>query len=192
MKPAPSFRISNAPRYQCRLTLAERLQLSGDRGWRPASADDLARLCSDDGDVSVIGLPQHLLKRWWRMAESDEIATGFPGYAREVVEYFRYKNWNLPPVPILEAVAADGKPDEALVPSHPTRFSNGVATLFAAINLADENSAIALGAEFARIRVVLEPGEGLMFPPRNIFWNHSALDDSNLAFTLLIGSLLPK
>ena len=64
----------------------------------------------------------------------------------------------------MSVVAAGGKRDEALVPSHPMRFAEGVGTLIAAINLDDENAAIAVGTETAKIRVILEPGEGLTFP----------------------------
>jgi len=75
------------------------------------------------------------------------------------------------------------------VPSHPMRFAEGVGTLIAAINLDDENAAIAVGTETAKIRVILEPGEGLTFPASGLLWNRSVLGDSDLAVTLLIGSL---
>jgi len=37
--------------------------------------------------------------------------------------------------------------------------------------------------------VILEPGEGLTFPASGLLWNRSVLGDSDLAVTLLIGSL---
>jgi hypothetical protein len=37
--------------------------------------------------------------------------------------------------------------------------------------------------------VILEPGEGLTFPAAGVLWNRSVLGDSDLAVTLLIGSL---
>jgi hypothetical protein len=184
------FRICNAARYQGRMTLAERIQVFEATGWRAANADELAAMCADEGDVSVIGIPRHLLKRWWGMAESKDTAAEFKSYSLEIAQYFQYKNWSIPTVNVLmSVVAAGGKRDEALVPSHPMRFAEGVGTLIAAINLDDENAAIAVGTESAKIRVILEPGEGLTFPASGVLWNRSVLGDSDLAVTLLIGSL---
>jgi hypothetical protein len=190
--PAPdSVKIGHAPRYQGRLTLAERLQVFRSKGWRPATANELPAMCADDGgDLSIIGIPGHLLKRWWSLAETDVLTTGFGGYGREIAEYFEYKNWFTRPANLLmEVVASGGKHDRALVPSNPMRFSNGVGTMVACINLDDENAAIALKAESGRIRIILEPGEGLLFPERSVLWNRSRLGNSDLAVTLLIGSL---
>jgi hypothetical protein len=169
------------------------MQVLRDSGWQQASADELASLCADHGDLSVIGLPHYLMNLWWLLVETGDTDTEFRSYGLEVAKFFQYKEWPIPRTSLLlEAVAAGGKRDKKLVPSHPMRFGGGVGTLFAAINLGDENAAIALDAEFAQIRVILEPGEGIIFPPRNIFWNRSVLDDSELAFTLLIGSLSPE
>ena len=186
------MKIRHAPRYQSRLTLAERVQVFDSAEWPPASADEVAAMCADDGDVSVVAIPRHLLKRWWSLAESDRITTGFEGYAREIAEYFEYKNWILPATPLMEVVGSDGRRDRALVPSHPMRFANGVGALFACINLGDENAAIALDAGSARIRVVLEPGEGVMLPASSVLWNRAAVGSSGVAVTLLIGELLPQ
>ena len=172
------------------MTLAERIQVFEVSGWRSADADELAAICADNGDVSVISIPRHLLKRWWGMAESKDTAAEFKSYSLEIGQYFQYKNWSIPTVNILmSVVAAGGKRDEALVPSHPMRFAEGVGTLIAAINLDDENAAIAVGTETGKIRVILEPGEGLTFPASGVLWNRSVLGDSALAVTLLIGSL---
>jgi hypothetical protein len=184
------FRICNAARYQGRMTLAERIQVFEATGWRAANADELAAMCADEGDVSAIGIPRHLLKRWWGMAESKDTAAEFKSYSFEIAQYFQYKQWSIPTVNVLmSVVAAGGKCDEALVPSHPMRFAEGVGTLTAAINLDDENAAIAVGTETGKIRVILEPGEGLTFPASGLLWNRSVLGDSDLAVTLLIGSL---
>src|SRR5271170_6275180 len=86
-----SVKICQAPRYQGRLTLAERVQIRNSTGWRAVNAKELAAICADDGDVSIIGIPRHLLKRWWSLAEADDVA-GFEGYARELAEYLSYKN----------------------------------------------------------------------------------------------------
>ena len=68
------------------------------------------------------------------------------------------------------------------------RFGGGVVgTMVACINLDDENAAVALKADSGRIRMILEPGEGLMFPERGVLWNRSQLGNSDLAVTLLIG-----
>jgi len=184
-------KISYAPRYQGRLTLAERLQIRVSTGWRTVNAKELAAICADDGDVSIIGIPQHLLKRWWSMAETDDV-TGFEGYARELVEYFAYKNWSLPATPLMEVLASVGRRDKRLVPSNPMRFGSGVGTLIACINLDDENAAIALKAEPGRIRIILEPGEGLLMPSAGVLFNRSTLGSSDLAVTLLIGELAPQ
>jgi hypothetical protein len=149
-------------------------------------------MCADDGDVAIIGIPQHLLKRWWSLAESDHIDAGFGSYAREVADYFEYKNWVLPANVLMEVVASGAKRNKRLIPSHPMRFANGVGTLFACIHLGDENAAFALKAESARIRIILEPGEGLMMPASGVLWNRSPLGNSDLAVTLLIGELLPQ
>ena len=69
------------------------------------------------------------------------------------------------------------------------RFAEGLGTLMAAINLDDEKAAIAVGTETGKIRVILDPGEGLTFPASVVLWNRSVLGDSDLAVTLLIGSL---
>ena len=99
-------------------------------------------MCADDGDVSVIGIPRHLLKRWWDMAERHATDAEFKSYSLKIAQYFQYKNWSIPTVNVLmSVVAAGGKRDEALVPSHPMRFAEGVGTLNAAINLDDENAA---------------------------------------------------
>jgi len=172
------------------MTLAERIQVFEVSGWRSANANELATMFADDGDVSVIGIPRHLLKRWWGMAESKDTAAEFKSYSLEIGQYFQYKNWSIPTVNVLmSVVAAGGARDEALVPSHPMRFAEGVGTLIAAINLDDENAAIAVGTETGKIRVILEPGEGLTFPASGLLWNRSVLGDSDLAVTLLIGSL---
>ncbi|HMD04235.1 MAG TPA: hypothetical protein VKG68_03105 [Candidatus Binatus sp.] len=172
------------------MTLAERLQVFEAGGWRSTDADELATMCDDNGDLSVIGIPRHLLKRWWDMAERDATDAEFKSYSLEIAQYFQYKNWSIPTVNVLmSVVAAGGKRDEALVPSHPMRFAEGVGTLIAAINLDDENAVIAAGTESAKIRVILEPGEGLTFPASGVLWNRSVLGDSDLAVTLLIGSL---
>ena len=185
------MKIRYAPRYQGRLTLAERLQIRVSTGWRTVNAKELATICADDGDVSIIGIPQHLLKRWWSMAETDDV-TGFEGYARELVEYFAYKNWSLPATPLMEVLASVGRRDKRLVPSNPMRFGSGVGTLIACINLDDENAAIALKAELGRIRIILEPGEGLLMPSAGVLFNRSTLGNSDLAVTLLIGELAPQ
>jgi len=147
---------------------------------------------ADDGDVSIIGIPRHLLKRWWSLAESDHIDKGFEGYAREIAEYFAYKNWSLPATPLMEVVASGGKRDKRLVPSNPMRFCCGVGKLFACINLDDENAAIALKAELGRIRIILEPGEGLLMPSAGVLFIRSTIGNSDLAVTLLIGELAPQ
>jgi hypothetical protein len=182
-------KIYHAPRYQGRLTLAKRAQVFRSKGWRPATANELAAICADDGDVSIIGIPQHLLKRWWSLAETDDLTTGFEGYAREIAEYLAYKNWIVRANLLMTVVASGGKRDKALIPSNPMRFGTGVGTLIACINLDDENAAIALKAESGRIRIILEPGEGMMLPESGVLWNRSALGNSDLAVTLLIGSL---
>ena len=172
------------------MTLAERIQVFEVIGWRLAHADELAAICADHGDLSVIGIPRRLLKRWWDMAERDATDAEFKSYSLEIAQYFQYKNWSIPTVNVLmSVVAAGGKGDEALMPSHPMRFAEGVGTLIAAINLDDENAVIAAGTESAKIRVILEPGEGLTFPASGVLWNRSVLGDSDLAVTLLIGSL---
>jgi hypothetical protein len=182
-------KIRNAPRYQSRLTLAERVQTFDSGVWRVANAGELAAICADDGDLTVIGIPRHLLKRWWSLADREQIAAGFDGYAREVAEYFKYKSWELPATPLMEVVASGGKHDEAIVSSHEMRFSSGVGTLNACISLGDENAAIALDGGSGRIRVILEPGEGLMLPAGGVLWNRSTVGSSEFAVTLLIGSL---
>jgi len=172
------------------MTLAERIQFFEVSGWRSADTDELAAMCADNGDVSVIGIPRHLLKRWWDMAERHATDAEFKTYSLEIAQYFQYKHWSLPTVNVLmSVVAAGGQRDEALVPSHPMRFAEGVGTLIAAINLDDESAAIALGPETGKIRVILEPGEGLTFPASGVPWNRSILGNSDLAVTLLIGSL---
>jgi hypothetical protein len=160
--------------------------------WRVANAGELAAMCADDGDLTVIGIPLRLLKRWWSIAEADQITAGFDGYAREVADYFKYKNWILPAPTLVEVVAGGGKRDRPLVPSNPMQFANGVGTLRALINLGEETAGIALGAEPAQIRVILEPGEGLMMPAGGVLWNRSTLGSSELAVTLLIGELTPQ
>jgi hypothetical protein len=184
-------KICYAPRYQGRLTLAERLQIRVSTGWRTVNAKELAAICADDGDLSIIGIPRHLLKRWWSLFETDD-ATGFEGYARELAEYLFYKNWVASATLLMEVVASGGKHDKRLVPSNPMRFGCGVGKLFACINLDDENAAIALKAEQGRIRVILEPGEGLLMPSAGVLFNRSTLGSSELAVTLMIGELLPQ
>ena len=184
------MKICQAPRYQGRLTLAKRLQVFRSKGWRPANANELAAMCADDGDVSIIGTPGHLLKRWWSLAETDDFTTGFEHYAREMAEYLAYKNWRVSANLLMTVVASGGGRDKALIPSTPMQFGKGaVGTLIACVNLDDENAAVALKAESGRIRIILEPGEGLMLPESGVLWNRSKLGDSDLAVTLLIGSL---
>lgn len=167
------------------------MQVFDSAAWRPASADELAAMCADDGDLSVIGIPRRLLKRWWTLAESgdDALAQGFGGFGREIAEYFEYKNWRWPVVALMDVVGSDGQRDGALISSRPMRFSSGVGTLLACINLDDKDLAIAVGSESARIRIILEPGEGLIMPAGGVLWNRSALRNSDLSVTLLIGSL---
>jgi hypothetical protein len=180
-------KICQAPRYQGQLTLAERLQVLRSKGWKAATANELEAMCADDGDLSIIGIPGHLLKRWWSLAETGDLTTGFEHYAREMVEYLTYKNWIEPGPFLMTVVASGGKHDRRLVPSNPMRLGGGaVGTLITCINLDDENAAIAIKAESGRIRIFLEPGEGLMFPEHGVLWNRSKLGNSDLAVTLLI------
>jgi hypothetical protein len=186
-------KICQAPRYQGRLPLAKRLQVFRSKGWRPATANELAAMCADDGDISIIGIPGHLLKRWWSLAETDDFTTGFEHYAREMAEYLVYKEWVVSAPLLMTVVASGGNHDRALVKSNPMRFGNGVVgMMIACINLDDESAAVALEAESGRIRIVLEPGEGLMFPERGVLWNRSKLGNSDLAVTLLIGEVLTE
>lgn len=191
-----ALRICNAPRYQSPLTLAQRLQIDSN-GWRLPTAEELAAICPRDGepgDVSVIAIPRHLLKQWWKLAEASDgdptqVAAGFKGYAREVAAYFEYKSWTLPPDAVMEVLVSDTERESASQPSQATGFSGGVGKLLACINLGDQSLAIALGAENARIRVMLEPGEGLMLPASGALWNLSTRDNTDPAITLLIGLL---
>ena len=230
MKPSSYYRIGHAARYQSRLTLGERLQVFDSTGWRPASASELAAASSDNGtplrtEVAVIAIPKHLLKRWWSLAEAGDgnltdISAGFENYAREVAEYFNYKNWMLPADAVMEVVVSDGERNPAevdgvttlgLQSSRATRFSAGVGTTLACINLGDANAAIVLGAgssgqagdqageeanpcaeKLARIRVILEPGEGVMLPAGGILWNRSTLGTADVDVLLLIGLLSRK
>jgi hypothetical protein len=185
-------KICHAPRYQGRLTLAKRLQVFRSKGWRPATANELAELCADDGDLSIIGIPGHLLKRWWSLAEADDFTTGFEHYARDMAEYLTYKNWIEPGHFLMMVLASGVKHDRALVPSSPMRFGDAVGTMLACINLDDENAAVAVKADSGRIRIILEPGEGLMFPERGVLWNRSKLGNSDLAVTMLIGLVSPQ
>jgi hypothetical protein len=185
-------KICHAPRYQGRLTLAKRLQVFRSKGWRAATANELAAMCADDGDLSIIGIPGHLLKRWWSLAEADDFTTGFEHYARDMAEYLTYKNWIEPGHLLMTVVASGGKHDRAPVLSNPMRFGVAVGTMIACINLDDENAAIAVKADSGRIRIILEPGEGLMFPERGVLWNRSKLGNSDLAVTLLIGLVSPQ
>jgi hypothetical protein len=185
-------KIGHAPRYQGRLTLAERLQVFRSKGWRQATANELPAMCADDGgDLSIIGIPGHLLKRWWSLAEAEDFTPGFEGYAREMVEYLTYKNWIEPGHFLMTVVASGGNHDRALVPSNSMQFGGGaVGAMVACINLDDEKAAIAFKPESGRNRVILDPGEGLLFPERCVLWNRSKLGNSELAVTLLIGSFL--
>ena len=74
------------------MTLAERLQVFDSTDWRSADADELATMCADDGDVSVIGLPRHLLKRWWGMADSNDTDAEFKLYSLEIAQYLDRKS----------------------------------------------------------------------------------------------------
>jgi len=158
----------------------------------------MAAACIDEqgrpaGDVSVIAIPRHLLKRWWNLAESGDgdparMNRGFESYAREIAEYFSYKSWALPTDAVMEAVLCDDVSSTPR-PSRATRFSRGVGTLLAVINLGDENLRIVLGAESAQVRVILEPGEGVMLPACGVLWNLATLPGSDLAVTMLIGRL---
>jgi hypothetical protein len=182
-------KIGHAPRYHGRLTLAERLQVFRSKRWRAAARNEVAELCSEDSiDLSIIGIPGHLLKRWWSLAEAEDFTNRFEGYARDLSEYLTYKSWIGPGHFLMTVVASGGKHESALEPSNPMRFGDAVGTLVACINLDDENAAIAFKAGSERIRVILEPGEGLMFPERCVLWNRSKLGKSDLAVTLLIGS----
>ena len=52
------------------MTLAERMQvfeLQRLAVCRPRTS--WRTMCADNGDLSVIGIPGHLLKRWWSLAE---------------------------------------------------------------------------------------------------------------------------
>jgi hypothetical protein len=185
-------KICHASRYQSRLSLAERVKVLDSTGWRPAGEEELTTICADAGDVSVVAIPRHLLKRWWSMAESDDdfahTPAGFESYAREIAEYFNYKRWDLPADAVMEVVVADSakQPPQS---SRATRFSGGIGKLLACLNLGDENIAIDLDEDPTRIRVVLEAGEGVMLPSAGIWWSRSALDGTELTVTLLIGTL---
>jgi len=194
----PGFRICHAARYQSRLTLAERLQAFHDAAWRTVSASELTALTNSERsarDVSVIAIPKHLLKRWWSLVESDKdgLDAGFRLYSREIAEYLNYKGWALPPGALMEAVAIDqARETPWMKSSAATRFANGLGTLLAVINLGDEELGMVLGDESVRIRIILEPGEGVMLPRVDILWDLSIVSRSNLTTVLLIGLLSPQ
>jgi len=174
------------------------VQVLDSTGWRGASADEMAAACIDEqgrtaGDVSVIAIPKHLLRRWWSLAESGDgdpthIKPGFESYAREIAEYFNYKSWPLPTDALMEVAVSDDA-TAAPQPSRATRFSRGIGTLLAVINLGDENLRIVLSEESAQVRVILEPGEGVMLPACGVLWNLATFRGSDLAVTMLIGRL---
>ena len=190
----PGFRICHAARYQGRLTLAQRVQVFEFGQWRPATAEELAAICAGvgEGAVSVIGIPGHLLKRWWKLAESDPGSKGFEVFGADIATYFVYKEWPLQAPLLIEVVGSEDEPDKALMQSRDMRLGGGVGTVLACINVEEENAAVALGTESGRIRVILEPGEGLMLPPTGVLWNRSALDGWGLALTMLLAALSPE
>jgi hypothetical protein len=190
----PDLRICHAARYQSRLTLAQRVQVFEFGRWRPAAAEELAAICAGvgDGEVSIIGIPGHLLKRWWKLAESDRSTRAFEVFGNDVATYFVYKEWPLQAPLLIEVVSSEDEPDEPLIQSRGMRLGGGVGTVLACINVDEENAAVALGTESGRIRVMLEPGEGLMLPSTGVLWNRSALDGSGLALTMLLAVLSPE
>lgn len=145
-----------------------------------------------EGDVWVIGIPGHLLRRWWSLAESDRKATGFEAFGTDVATYFVYKEWPLQAPLLIEVVGSEDEPDKPLIQSRDMRLVGGVGTVLACINVDEENAAVALGTESGRIRAILEPGEGLMLPSTGVLWNRSALDGSGLALTMLLAVLSPR
>jgi hypothetical protein len=192
----PRVRICHADRYQSRLTIADRVQVFESGRWRAATADELdactRREDSTTGDLSVFAIPKHLLKRWWDLAESGDsvnINPGFEHYARELAEYFNYKSWDLPSDAVMEIVVSSSEHAAEPQPLHATQFNKARGRLHACINLGEENSAISLGAQPADVRVILEPGEGVMFPNADVLWSRSTVGSSDLSVTLLIGSI---
>ena len=190
----PDFRICHAARYQGRLTLAQRVQVFEFGQWRPATAEELAAICAGvgEGAVSVIGIPGHLLKRWWKLAESDPGTGAFDIFGTDIAAYFVYKEWPLQAPLLIEVVGSEDEPDKPLIQSRDMRLGSGVGTVLACINVDEENAAVALGTESGRIRIILEPGEGLMLPSTGVLWNRSALDGSGPAVTMLLAVLSPE
>jgi hypothetical protein len=173
-----------------------------DDSWRPATDAELAVLLGEgmsesavwEDAVTAFAIPAHLQSMWWDLAAAAE--TGEPDlgpFAQAFVEFGQFKRLPVPPRSRFEVVVTPpGRPIaywEAVTQSHHE---------VAGVNLGDERTSVILlnrkpeacpggVAAFLQaypayplVRVLLEPGEGLWFPPRRVARCGYSLDKTDL------------
>jgi len=183
----PGLTLGVAARFHVRSRWAERLCLNGgiervDAGlhpradWRPPTADELSMLVDEAPPgvnplrTNVLAIPAWLRTAWWDHVDQ----TGYERFASDVLEFLRFKDLPLPPLCEIEVTVS--RPDQTRTHLHDVTK----AAPLAVVNLGDEASHIILSnlppsamadrsvearSAYPLVRIRLDPGEGLCFPP---------------------------
>ena len=187
MELQPGFTLGVAARFHVRSRWAERLCLNGgiervDAGlhpradWRPPTADELSMLVDEAPPganplrTNLLAIPAWLRTAWWDHVDQ----TGYERFASDVLEFLRFKDLPLPPLCEIEVTVS--RPDETRTRLHEATK----AAPLVVVNLGDEASHIIMSnlppaattgrsydarSTYPLMRIRLDPGEGLWFPP---------------------------
>jgi hypothetical protein len=162
-------------------------------------------------DVCLFSIPEHLRAKWWELA-ARQIETlparidGMEPFARAVVDFAQFKRVPLPRQCAFD-VTLSSPLDEPTAPmtlaavicSRAADESSANSSVIARINLGDERTSLIFwnaaspGGEFQSlaidgplVRLILDPGEGIWLPSRDIFCSVDRTGKTDLDVWLLL------
>jgi len=204
----PGFTLGVAARFHVRSRWAERLRVSDDMervdagldprvDWRPPTADELSMLVDEAPPgvnplrTNLLAIPAWLRTAWWDHVDQ----TGYERFASDVLEFLRFKDLPLPPLCEIEVTVS--RPDETRTRLHEATK----AAPLVVVNLGDEASHIIMSnlppaatagrpyearSAYPLVRIRLDPGEGLWFPPCGVICDGWTREKRELDVLLII------
>jgi len=183
----PGIALGVAARFHVRSRWAERLRLNSgiervDAGlhpradWRPPTADELSVLVDEAPPgvnplrTNLLAIPARLRAAWWDHVDQ----AGYERFASDLLDFLRFKDVSLPALCEIEVTVS--RPDQTGTRLHEANNAGPLAV----VNLGDEASHIVMSnlpppamadgffearSAYPLVRIDLDPGEGLWFPP---------------------------